>query len=152
MPNVGDIAPGFTLPDQNGTPVSLSDYLGRKVVLYFYPKDSTTACTSQAIAMNARKPDIEALGAAVLGVSRDSVASHARFAANLGLTFPILSDPALEAIGAYGVFREKTMYGKRVMGIVRTVYIIDERGAVESVFEKVNASKSANMVFEYLSR
>lgn len=152
MPNPGEKAPEFTLPDQNGKNVSLSDFQGRKVVLYFYPKDSTPACTSQAGAMNARHEEIEALGAVLLGVSRDTVKSHGKFAAALGLTFPILADPELAAINAYGVFREKKMYGKAVMGVVRTTFILDERGVVEKVFEKVVAAKSAGEVVAYLSK
>jgi len=110
----GEKAPEFELPDQNGNPVRLSDFSGRKVVLYFYPKDSTSACTSQAIAMNEHLEAIRALGAEVVGVSRDTVRSHAKFAANLGLKFPILADPEYQALNAYGVFREKKMYGKGV--------------------------------------
>lgn len=151
MPNPGEKAPDFMLPDQHGKDVRLSDFEGRKVVLYFYPKDSTPACTSQAAAVNARHEEIKALGAVLLGVSRDTVKSHENFAAALGLTYPILADPTLEVINAYGVFREKKMYGKAVMGVVRTTFVIDERGAIEKVFEKVVASKSANEVVAYLS-
>jgi len=151
MPNPGEKASVFTLPDQHGKNVSLSDFQGRKVVLYFYPKDSTPACTSQAAAMNARHEEIKALGAALLGVSRDTVKSHEKFAAALGLTFPILADPGLEVIHEYGVFREKKLYGKAVMGVVRTIFVIDERGAIEKVFEKIVAAKSADEVLAYLS-
>ncbi len=151
MLNVQEKAPEFTLPDQSGKSVSLSDFAGRKVVLYFYPKDNTTACTSQAVAMNAQHDRFEALGATLLGVSRDTVKSHEKFAAALGLTFPILADPALNAINAYGVFREKKMYGKSVMGIARTTFIIDEHGAIEKIFEKVKAAQNADEVIAYLS-
>jgi peroxiredoxin Q/BCP len=151
MPNPGEMAPGFALPDQNGHIVRLADFLGRRVVLYFYPKDSTTACTSQATQMNARRAEIEALGAAVLGVSRDTVQSHEKFAAALELTFPILADPELAVLNAYRVYREKTLYGRRVMGVVRTTFVIDGRGVVEKVFERVKASRSADDVIEYLS-
>lgn len=147
----GEKAPEFELPDQNGNPVRLSDFSGRKVVLYFYPKDSTSACTSQAIAMNEHLEAIRALGAEVVGVSRDTVRSHAKFAANLGLKFPILADPEYQALNAYGVFREKKMYGKTVMGVVRSVFIIDESGTIERVFDKVDAAKSADEVIAYLS-
>jgi peroxiredoxin Q/BCP len=147
----GEKAPEFQLPDQNGNTVRLSDFSGRKVILYFYPKDSTSACTSQAIAMNERLEEIRSLGAEVVGVSRDTVRSHAKFAANLGLNFPILADPEYQALNAYGVFREKKMYGKAVMGVVRSVFIIDENGIIEKVFEKVDAVKSADDVITYLS-
>lgn len=147
----GEKAPEFQLPDQNGNTVRLSDFSGRKVVLYFYPKDSTSACTRQAIGMNERLEEIRSLGAEVVGVSRDTVRSHAKFAANLGLNFPILADPEYQALNAYGVFREKKMYGKAVMGVVRSVFIIDENGIIEKVFEKVDAVKSADDVITYLS-
>ncbi len=151
MPAIGDMAPDFTLPDQAGRPVRLSDHRGRKVVLYFYPKDFTAGCARQADAMNARRAEIEALGARILGVSRDGVKSHERFAAARGLTFPILADPDRSVIDAYGVFREKTMYGKKVMGVVRTVFVIDEGGTIEAVFEKVKPAESADDVVRYLS-
>ncbi len=151
MPNAGEKAPDFQLVDQNGNPVRLSDFSGRKVVLYFYPKDSTSACTSQAVSMNEQLEGIRALGAEVVGISRDTVRSHAKFAAALGLNFPILADPEYNALNAYGVFREKKMYGKPVMGVVRSVFIVGENGVVEKVFEKVNAAKSAADVVAYLS-
>ncbi len=151
MPFVGDMAPDFTLPDQTGRLVSLSDLRGRKVVLYFYPKDGTAGCARQAEAMNARRAEIKALGAHLLGISRDSVKSHAKFAEALGLSFPILADPALQVINAYGVFREKTMYGKKVMGVVRTVFVIDENGVIEAVLEKVKPGGSADDAVQYLS-
>lgn len=151
MLSPGDKAPNFTLPNQEGKNVSLSDFTGRRVVLYFYPKDNSTACTSQAVAMNARSGEIASLGATLLGVSRDPVISHAKFAAALGLKFPILSDPELLAIRAYDVFREKRTYGKRVMGVVRTTFIIDEQGVIEKVFENVKAAQSADEVVAFLS-
>jgi peroxiredoxin Q/BCP len=145
------MAPDFALTDQNGNVAQLKDYSGRRLVLYFYPKDSTPACTSQAKIMNARHAEIEALGAALVGVSRDTVKSHIRFAAQLSLTFPILSDPELQAINAYGVFHEKSMYGKKVMGVTRTTFVIDGRGVIEKVFENVKAFSSADEVIAYLS-
>ena len=125
MLSIGTIAPAFTLPDQNGVPRSLSDYRGSKVVLYFYPKDMTPGCTKQACGFAELYPQFREKGAVVLGVSRDSVASHKRFEEKYGLPFPLLSDPDRAVIEAYGVWQEKKNYGKVTMGIVRTTYLID---------------------------
>ena len=147
----GERAPRIEAPDQDGRPVRLSDYEGRRVVLYFYPKDHTAGCANQAAGFNGRLGEIEALGARLLGVSRDSVRSHARFAADLGLRFPILSDPDLSALNAYGVVGEKKMYGKTVTGVLRTTLVIGPDGIVEKVFEKVRPADSAGDVIEYLA-
>ena len=140
MLEVGTKAPDFTLPDQNGNMHSLSEYRGKKVILYFYPKDNTAGCTKQACGFAERYPQFTEKGAVVLGVSKDSVASHKKFEEKYGLPFTILSDPELVAIQAYDVWQEKKNYGKTYMGVVRTTYLIDENGKIVKVFEKVKAA------------
>jgi len=140
---VGDEAPVFTLPDKDGNMVSLTDFSGRKVVLYFYPKDNTPGCTRQACAFAANYDEFERRGIVVIGVSRDSSASHAKFAEKHALPFILLSDPGLEAIEAYGVWQEKKLYGKVSMGIVRTTFIIDESGIVRDIMSKVKPDTNA---------
>ena len=124
-------APDFTLPNQNGEMVSLSDFLGKKVILYFYPKDNTPGCTRQACAFAAANAELEEAGVVVIGISKDSVASHQKFVQKQNLPFILLSDPELQAIEAYGVWQEKKLYGKVSMGVVRTTYLIDEQGMIE---------------------
>ena len=126
-------APDFSLADKDGTTVSLSDFAGRKAVVYFYPKDNTPGCTRQACAFAAAYGEFAARGVAVIGISKDSVSSHAKFAEKHGLPFILLSDPDLSAIKAYGVWQEKKMYGKPVMGVVRTTFIVGEDGMIEAV-------------------
>ena len=128
MLEVGLKAPDFTLPDKGGNSVSLSDFLGKKVVLYFYPKDSTPGCTRQACAFAQNHSNFEDKNVVVIGVSRDSVTSHLKFAEKYELPFVLLSDPELVAIQAYGVWQEKKLYGKVSMGVVRSTYLIDEQG------------------------
>lgn len=140
MLEVGIKAPDFTLPDQNGNMHSLSEYRGKKAILYFYPKDNTAGCTKQACGFAERYPQFTEKGAVVLGVSKDSVASHKKFEEKYGLPFTILSDPELVAIQAYDVWQEKKNYGKTYMGVVRTTYLIDENGKIVKVFEKVKAA------------
>ena len=139
MLEIGTKAPDFTLPDQNGEMRSLSDYQGQKVILYFYPKDMTAGCTKQACAFSELYPQFRERGAIVLGVSKDSVASHKKFEEKYDLPFTLLSDPDLEAIKAYDVWHEKNMYGKKSFGVVRTTYLIDEDGVIVKAFEKVKA-------------
>ena len=139
---IGTQAPAFTLPDQNGTVRSLSDYRGSKVVLYFYPKDMTPGCTRQACGFADLYPQFREKGAVVLGVSRDSIASHKRFEEKYGLPFPLLSDPEKRVIQAYGVWQEKKNYGKVTMGVVRTTYLIDEDGIIVKVFSAVKAAEN----------
>ena len=143
MLEVGTKAPDFTLPDQNGEMHSLSDYLGKKVILYFYPKDMTAGCTKQACAFGELYPQFREKGAVVLGVSKDSVKSHKRFEEKYGLPFTLLSDVDKEVITAYDVLKEKKNYGKIVMGVVRTTYLIDEGGVITRAFDKVKAAENA---------
>ena len=140
MLEVGTKAPDFTLPDQNGNMHSLSEYRGKKVILYFYPKDNTPGCTKQACGFAERYPKFTDKGAVVLGISKDSVASHKKFEEKYELPFTILSDPELVAIQAYDVWQEKKNYGKTYMGVVRTTYLIDEEGKIAKAFDKVKAA------------
>lgn len=151
MLETGIKAPGFTLPDKDGNTVSLSDFTGRKVVLYFYPKDNTPGCTRQACVFAAAYEDFLSKNVAVIGVSKDSVASHQKFAAKHGLPFILLSDPELQAIQAYDVWQEKKLYGKVSMGVVRSTYIIDENGIIEKAMPKVKPDTNAAEILEYLN-
>ena len=137
MLEVGIKAPDFTLLNQNGDNISLSDYRGQKVILYFYPKDNTPGCTKQACGFAENYPQFIDKGAVILGVSKDTVASHKKFEEKYQLPFVLISDPELVAIKAYDVWQEKNMYGKKVMGVVRTTYLINEEGYIEKVFGKV---------------
>ena len=151
MLEVGVKAPDFTLPDQNGDLHSLSDYRGKKVILYFYPKDNTPGCTKQACGFAERYPKFTDKGAVVLGISKDSVASHKKFEEKYGLPFTILSDPELVAIQAYDVWQEKKNYGKTYMGVVRTTYLIDEEGKIAKAFDKVKAADNPEQMLGELS-
>ena len=148
MITAGMKAPDFTLCDKDGREVSLSDFLGKKFVLYFYPKDNTPGCTRQACGFAAAYAEFEKRGVVVVGVSKDSVASHVKFAEKYGLPFVLLSDPERKAIEAYGVWREKKMCGKVGMGVVRTTFIIDEQGTVSEVMEKVKPDTNAAEILE----
>ena len=150
MLEVGTKAPAFTLPDQDGKMVSLKDFKGQKVVLYFYPKDNTPGCTKQACNFGELLPQFREKGAAVVGVSKDSVASHKKFQEKFGLPFTLLSDPELKAIQAYGVWQEKNMYGKKTMGVVRTTYLIDEKGVIVKAFGKVKAAENPRQMLDLL--
>lgn len=150
MLEIGTQAPLFTLPDKDGNPVSLSDFRGRKVVLYFYPRDNTPGCTRQACAFAAGYGEFQDLNAVVIGVSKDSAASHLKFAEKHGLPFILLSDPDLTAIQAYGVWQEKKLYGKVSMGVVRSTYVIDEAGVIEKVMPKVKPDTNAGEVLAWL--
>lgn len=143
MLEIGTKAPDFLLPDQNGNIHSLKDYAERKLLLYFYPKDNTSGCTKQAMAYSALKERFEARGITVVGVSRDSVASHKKFEAARGLTITLLSDTERTAIEAYDVWKEKKMCGKVSMGVVRTTYLIDEEGTIIFSNDKVKAAEDA---------
>ena len=143
MLEAGMKAPQFTLTDAKGNTVSLSDFFGKKVVLYFYPKDNTPGCTRQACAFAGAYDAFRERGVEVIGISRDSVASHAKFAEKYGLPFILLSDPERVAIEAYGVWQEKKQYGKVSMGVVRTTFLIDEQGMVAKIMPKVKPDTNA---------
>ena len=151
MLQIGMKAPEFTLCDQNGKTVSLSDFLGKKVVLYFYPRDNTPGCTRQACAFSAVYDGFRKKDVAVIGISKDSVASHLKFAPKYDLPFILLSDPELKAIEPYGVWQEKKLYGKVSMGVVRTTYVIDEQGMIEKIMPKVKPDTNADEILAYLS-
>lgn len=150
MLTIGTQAPDFTLFDKNGNAVSLSDFLGKRVVLYFYPKDNTPGCTRQACAFAGAYKEFEARDVVVIGISRDSVASHQKFAEKYELPFILLSDPDRVAIEAYGVWQEKKNYGKVSMGVVRSTYLIDAEGKIEAVMPKVKPDTNAAEILEML--
>lgn len=150
MLEAGMKAPDFTLPDKDGKPVSLSDFLGNRVVLYFYPKDNTPGCTRQACTFAGAYSEFRQLGAVVIGVSRDSTASHQKFAEKNSLPFILLSDPERLAIEAYGVWQEKKNYGKVSMGVVRSTFIIGPDGTIEKVMPKVKPDTNAEDVLKFL--
>ena len=147
---VNTLAPNFTLLDKEGNKVSLSDFKGKKVVIYFYPKDNTPGCTRQACAFASSYEDFMSLNVIVIGISKDSVSSHLNFATKYNLPFILLSDPELIAIKGYDVWKEKKLYGKSSMGVVRSTYIINEEGYIEKALEKVNPDNNASEILEYL--
>ena len=151
MLETGMKAPDFNLPDKDGNTVRLSDFQGKKVVLYFYPKDNTPGCTRQACAFAASYEQFKARDIVVIGISKDSVASHLKFAQKHDLPFILLSDPQLQAIQSYGVWQEKKLYGKVSMGVVRTTYIIDEQGIIEKVMPKVKPDTNAAEILSFLA-
>ena len=151
MLKIGDKAPVFTLKDKDGREVSLSDFAGQKVVVYFYPKDNTPGCTKQACAFAGLYSAFREKGVEVIGISRDSTTSHVKFAEKYGLSFLLLSDPERTAIQAYGVWQEKKLYGKTTMGVVRTTFIIDEQGNIEKIMPKVKPDTNAAEVLAQLS-
>lgn len=151
MLEVGMKAPEFTLKDKNGNFVSLSCFKGRKVVLYFYPKDNTPGCTRQACAFAAAYEDFKAKDVVVIGISKDSAESHQKFSRKYDLPFILLSDPDLQAIGDYGVWQEKKLYGKISMGVVRTTFIIDEKGNIDKIMPKVKPDTNAAEILQYLT-
>ena len=150
MLEVGTKAPDFTLPDQNGDIHTLEEYRGKKVILYFYPKDNTAGCTKQACGFAERYPQFLEKGAVVLGVSKDSVKSHKNFETKYTLPFTLLSDPERQAIEAYDVWKEKKNYGKVSMGVVRTTYLIDENGIIVKAMDKVKAADNPQQMLEAL--
>ena len=150
MLSIGTKAPDFTLPDQNGELRSLGDFAGKKVVLYFYSKDNTSGCTKQACGFGELYPQFTEKGAVVIGISKDSVESHRKFAEKYSLPFVLLSDPELKAITAYDVWKEKMNYGKPVMGVVRTTYLIED-GVITKAFGKVKAAENPKQMLEELA-
>lgn len=148
----GTKAPAFALADKDGNIVKLEDFAGKKLVLYFYPKDNTPGCTRQACAFASLYDGFKDRDVAVVGISKDSAASHQKFAVKYGLPFVLLSDPELEAIKAYDVWQEKKMYGKVSFGVVRTTYIIDENGTIEKTMPKVKPDTNAADILEYLGK
>ena len=148
MLEVGTKAPAFSLPDQNGQMHSLEEYRGKKVILYFYPRDNTPGCKKQACGYSQLYPQFQEKGAVVIGISKDTVASHKRFEEKQGLTFTILSDPELKVIQAYDVWKEKKNYGKVSMGVVRTTYLIDEDGVIIKANDKVKAADDPAKMLE----
>lgn len=150
MLNIGQKAPDFTLQDKNGKDVSLSDFIGKKVVLYFYPKDNTPGCTRQACAFANTYKEFQNKNIEVIGISKDSVASHEKFAEKHNLPFILLSDPELRAIKAYDVWQEKKLYGKVSMGVVRTTFIIDENGSIEHIMPKVKPDTNAEEILKMI--
>ena len=150
MLEIGTKAPDFTLADKDGKQISLSDFLGKKVVLYFYPKDNTPGCTRQACAFASAYAEFQKRGVEVIGISKDSVASHQKFADKFSLPFVLLSDPERKAIEAYGVWQEKKMCGKVSMGVVRTTFLIDENGMIEEIMPKVKPDTNAEEILAKL--
>lgn len=150
MLTVGAKAPGFTLQDQNGNERTLSEFQGRKVILYFYSKDMTSGCTKQACGFAELYPQFMEKGAVVIGVSKDTVASHKRFEEKYNLPFVLLADPDKEVIQAYDVWKEKNMYGKATMGVIRTTYLIDENGMIVKAFTKVKAADNPQQMLNEL--
>ena len=150
MLEIGTKAPDFSLPDQNGEIHSLEEYKGKKVMLYFYPRDNTAGCTTQACGFAERYPQFLEKNAVVLGVSKDSVASHKKFEEKYELPFTLLSDTELSCIQAYDVWKEKNNYGKKTMGVVRTTYLIDEQGIIVKAFGKVKAADNPAQMLEEL--
>ncbi len=150
MLKIGTEAPDFNLPDQNGTMHKLSDYRGKKVILYFYPKDNTSGCTKEACGFAERYPQFQEKDAVILGVSKDSVASHKKFEQNYHLPFTLLSDENKEVLQKYEVWKEKNMYGRKTMGVVRSTYLIDENGIIVKAMEKVKSAENPQQMLEAL--
>lgn len=150
MIEIGMKAPLFSLQNQDGNTISLSNFLGKKVVLYFYPKDNTPGCTRQACAFATAYEGFKANDVVVIGISKDSVASHLKFAQKYDLPFILLSDPELQAIQAYEVWQEKKLYGNTSMGVVRTTFLIDEDGNIEKIMPKVKPDTNADEILSYL--
>lgn len=150
MLSINSVAPDFTLPDKDGVNHSLSEFRGKKVVLYFYPKDNTGGCTTQGLQFKELNDEFKALNAVIIGISKDSPASHAKFIEKYDFPFILLSDVNKDVINTYGVWQEKVMYGKKTFGVVRTTYVIDENGVIISAETKVKASENAVCTLNFL--
>jgi len=150
-PQIGNLAPKFTLEDQNGEVHALSDYKGKKVLLYFYPKDDTPGCTKEACSFRDRLSELKELGVSVLGISADDAASHKKFVEKFNLNFPLLADTEKEVCNAYGVWREKLMFGKKFFGIKRESFLIDEVGEIVKHYEKVKPEKHVEEIIDDLN-
>jgi peroxiredoxin Q/BCP len=148
QPTEGKPAPLFEGKDQNGNTVNISNYLGKKVILYFYPKDNTPGCTAEACSLRDNYKELINKGFVVLGVSPDTEKSHSGFASKYDLPFPLISDPDRKILTAYGAYGEKVMYGKKVTGVIRTTFIIDEKGIIEKVIKKVDTKEHAGQIFK----
>lgn len=149
-PNVNEVAPNFTLKNQAGEARTLSDYRGQYVVLYFYPKDDTPGCTIQACSYRDNMGEFTKRNIKVFGISKDDVKSHSKFLAKFNLNFELLADDNLEVVNLYDVYKEKNMYGKAVMGVVRTTYVIDPQGKIAAVFDKVNPEEDVQKVLSVI--
>jgi peroxiredoxin Q/BCP len=152
MLEVGSKAPQFTLQSQDGEKISLKDFLGKKVILYFYPKDDTPGCTKEACSFTDQYSKIKKQGAVVLGISADSVESHKKFQKKYNLGIDLLSDPDKEVINKYGVWKEKNMYGKKTMGIERTTFLIDEKGNIAKIFPRVRVEGHTEAILQELGK
>ncbi len=150
MLNIGQKAPDFTLYDKDGNSISLKDFIDKKVVLYFYPKDNTPGCTRQACAFASAYNEFKNKNVEVIGISKDSISSHVKFAQKHNLPFILLSDPELKAIQSYGVWQEKKLYGKVSMGVVRTTFIIDKNGNIEHIMPKVKPDTNAEEILKMI--
>jgi peroxiredoxin Q/BCP len=148
---VGKKAPAFTLPDSDGNKVSLKDYMGEKVILYFYPKDNTSGCTAQACDFNDSLKEFDKIKTKVIGISKDSQKSHIKFRDKFELKFTLLSDEEIKIIPKYGIWKEKSMYGKKYMGVERTTFIIDKKGKIEKIYTKVKVTGHVDEILKYLS-
>ena len=146
----GDKAPAFTLTDQDGAKVSLSSFKGRKVIVYFYPKDDTPGCTKEACQFNENLAAFSQAGVDIIGISPDKAEAHVKFRTKYGLTFSLLSDPEKKVMESYGAFGEKTMYGKKTLGVIRSTFLIDEKGKIERAWYNVRADGHASKVLEAL--
>ncbi|MDB5154571.1 MAG: thioredoxin-dependent thiol peroxidase [Mucilaginibacter sp.] len=149
-PKQGDKAPNFTAKDQNGKTVSLSDFIGKNVILYFYPKDDTPGCTAEACSFRDNYQSLLGKGFAVIGVSTDDEKSHKKFESKYGLPFPLIADPDKQIVESYGVWVEKNMYGKKYMGTARTTFLIDTNGTIAKVIDKVDTKNSSQQVIDLL--
>jgi peroxiredoxin Q/BCP len=144
--SIGDKAPDFNSKDQNGNPIKLADFHGKKLVLYFYPKDDTSGCTAQACNLRDSLPALSAAGYHIVGVSTDDEKSHQKFITKYGLNFPLIADSEKQVVEAYGVWKEKSMYGKKYMGTVRTTFVINESGLITNIIDKVKTAEHASQI------